>query len=81
MDSPKCHHLDMELLYPKGDKFDKTVSGVEDLRICLIRVKSSRDRKIPFLGEEPEHINRLVESLRKMRKTIILRPRHNISYL
>ena len=36
-------------------------TSVENLGLYLIRVKSNRDRKIPFLEEEAEHINRLVE--------------------
>lgn len=51
----------MDLLYARGDKFDKMLSGVEHLGFYLISVKSNRYRKISFLGEEAECINRLAE--------------------
>lgn len=38
----------MEFLYPRGDKFDKEVTGGEDMGLYLIRVKSNRDRKFSF---------------------------------
>lgn len=43
-------------------------------------METNRDRKTPFLGEEAERIDRLVESVRNMRKTIILRPSYYLGY-
>ena len=48
------------MLYPRGNKFDKNVSGV-DLAFYLISVKFNSVRKIPFWGGEAENIDRLVE--------------------
>lgn len=50
----------MESLYPRGDKFDK-FRGMEDLGHYSIRVKFHRNGNIPFLGQEAEYIDRLVE--------------------
>ena len=49
--------------------------------LYLISVKSNRDRKIPLLSEEAKHIDRLVERVRNMRKTIILKPSCCVTYL
>lgn len=71
----------MELLCLGGDKVEKNVSAVGDLRLHLIRIKYNRNRKIIFLGEDTEHIDRLVEKVSKMSKTIILRLSYDIIYL
>lgn len=71
----------MELLCLGGDKVEKNVSVVGDLRLHLIRIKYNRNRKIIFLGKDTEHIDRLVEKVSKMSKTIILRLSYDIIYL
>lgn len=58
---PKSHHLNMEFLYPRSDKFVKEVTGGEDLGLYLIRVKSNRDRKFAF--SRGGYFNRLVEKV------------------